>query len=183
MALAGIMVSHTVMIGLMSMTPVHMDHGGAALHVVGLVISLHIVGMYALSPLVGSLADGVGRGPVLVLGVVLLVLAAGVAGTVPPSAAMGLSVGLFLLGLGWSCCLVAGSALLTESVPAPVRPEVQGIGDLMMNLGGALGGVLAGIAVAVASYGTLALAGGLLVLPFLAVSAGYAVRTRRMISR
>ncbi|MGH4012563.1 MAG: MFS transporter [Pseudonocardiaceae bacterium] len=176
LALAGIVVCHTVMVGLMAMTPVHMDHGGASLQVVGLVISLHIAGMFAVSPLIGWLADRMGRVPVLALGAVLLVVAAGVAGLVPSSDTAWFSVGLVLLGLGWSCGLVAGSALLTESVPVPVRPVVQGIGDLMMNVGGALGGVLAGAAVAGASYGALALATGLLVLPFLVVTVAVAVR-------
>ncbi|MGH3931383.1 MAG: MFS transporter, partial [Pseudonocardiaceae bacterium] len=128
LALAGIVLCHTVMVALMSMTPVHMDHGGASLEVVGLVISLHIAGMFALSPLIGWFADRLGRVPVLALGAVLLVAAAVVAGSAPFSDAAWLSVGLVLLGVGWSCGLVAGSALLTESVPVAVRPDVQGIG-------------------------------------------------------
>lgn len=179
LALAGIVLCHIVMVALMSMTPVHMDHGGASLEVVGIVISLHIAGMYALSPLIGWLADRLGRVPVLALGAVLLVAAAAVAGSAPSSDAAWLSVGLVLLGVGWSCGLVAGSALLTESVPVAVRPDVQGVGDLMMNAGGALGGALAGAAVALASYGALALGAGLLVLPFLAVSMFTTVRMVR----
>jgi MFS family permease len=81
-----------------------------------------------------------------------------------------LSVGLTLLGAGWSCALVAGSALLTESVPVAVRPDVQGLSDLAMNSGGALGGVLAGATVALASYSVLALATVVLVAPFLVVA-------------
>lgn len=83
---------------------------------------------------------------------------------------MQLSVGLTLLGGGWSCALVAGSALLTESVPVAVRPDVQGLSDLAMNSGGALGGVLAGATVALTSYAVLALATVVLVAPFLVVT-------------
>nr|WP_162933309.1 MFS transporter [Corynebacterium lactis] len=43
-------VAHFVMVALMSMTAVHMKAHGAALHIIGLTISLHILGMYGLSP-------------------------------------------------------------------------------------------------------------------------------------
>ncbi len=178
LALAGIVLSHLVMVGLMSMTPVHMDHGGASLRVVGVVISLHIAGMFALSPLIGWLADRVGRVPVLAVGALLLLASGAVSASAPSTGAVQLSVGLTLLGVGWSCALVAGSALLTESVPAAVRPDVQGLSDLAMNTGGALGGVLAGVAVAVTSYAALAVAVVVLVLPFLAVTVSVSVRTR-----
>jgi len=176
LALLGIVLCHTVMVALMSMTPVHMDHGGASLDVIGVVISLHIAGMFALSPLIGWLADRIGRVPVLAVGAGLLVAAAAVAGSAPASGAVQLSIGLVLLGIGWSCGLVAGSALLTESVPVAVRPDAQGISDLLMNAGGAVGGALAGTAVAVASFGGLALASGLLVLPFCAVIVATSLR-------
>ena len=178
LALAGIVLSHLVMVGLMSMTPVHMDHGGASLRVVGIVISLHIAGMFALSPLIGWIADRAGRVPLLVAGALLLVAAGAVSASAPSTGAAQLSVGLTLLGIGWSCGLVAGSALLTESVPVAVRPDVQGLSDLAMNTGGALGGVLAGVAVAVTSYAALAVAVVVLVLPLLAVTVSVSMRTR-----
>ena len=170
LALGGIVLSHLVMVGLMSMTPVHMDHGGASLRVVGIVISLHIAGMFALSPLIGWVADHAGRVPVLAAGALLLVAAGAVSASAPSTGAVQLSVGLTLLGAGWSCALVAGSALLTESVPVAVRPDVQGLSDLAMNSGGALGGVLAGATVALTSYAVLALATVVLVAPFLVVT-------------
>ena len=177
LALAGIVLSHLVMVGLMSMTPVHMDHGGASLRVVGVVISLHIAGMFALSPLIGWLADRFGRVPVLAAGALLLLAAGVVSASAPATGSVQLSVGLTLLGVGWSCALVAGSALLTESVPVVVRPDVQGLSDLAMNAGGALGGVLAGVAVAVTSYAALAVAVVVLVLPFLALTCAAAATT------
>ncbi len=170
LALGGIVLSHLVMIGLMSMTPVHMDHGGASLRVVGIVISLHIAGMFALSPLIGWVADRAGRVPVLAAGALLLVAAGAVSASAPSTGAVQLAIGLTLLGAGWSCALVAGSTLLTESVPVAVRPDVQGLSDLAMNSGGALGGVLAGATVALTSYAMLALATVVLVAPFLVVT-------------
>jgi MFS family permease len=142
------------MVGLMVMTPVHMGAGhegaeGATLRVIGLVISVHVAGMYLFSPVVGWLADRAGRAATVALGGLLLLLAAVVAGTAPPGAAVQLGVGLFLLGLGWSCGLVAGSTMVTESVTAELRPTAQGATDLLMGLGAAVAGAVGGPLLAV----------------------------------
>jgi MFS family permease len=151
-----IAVAHTVMVAVMSMTPVHMHGGGADLELVGLVFSVHIAGMYALSPLVGWLVDATGRIPVIAAAIVLLGGSLVLAGTAAPHASLQLSVALFLLGLGWSCALIAGSTLVTEGVALAVRPGAQGAADLVMGLCGAIGGALAGVVVGQAGYGTLA---------------------------
>lgn len=174
LALASVVLGHAVMVSVMSMTPVHMKDHGSSLTIVGLTISLHIAGMYALSPLVGWAADTLGRIPVIVTGQLILlaaVLVAGLSGRTVPLTV----VGLILLGLGWSCSMVAGSALLAEAVPAPDRPSVQGTSDLLMNLAGAAGGAASGSVLAAAGYGGLNTVAGLVVLPVLAVVAGHAL--------
>lgn len=169
LALVAVAVTHTVMVAVMVMTPVHMRHHDASLQVVGLVISLHVAGMYAFSPVVGWLTDRLGRVRVLVAGQLLLGSAAVVAGT---SAGHGvLGVGLLLLGIGWSCALIAGSTLLSESVGVDVRPGVQGASDFVMGVSGAAGGALAGVVVALTGYGTLNALAGLLCLPVLVLVA------------
>lgn len=165
LGLAAVALSHTVMVSVMVMTPVHMHTGGAELRVVGFVISGHVAGMYALSPVVGWLADRVGRVPVVLGGQVVLLAALLVAGTAPSRGSLQLGVGLFLLGLGWSCGLVAGSTLLAESVPDEVRPAVQGTADLVMGLCAATGGALAGVVVALLGYAALAVAAATLLVP------------------
>ncbi|MGI5288640.1 MFS transporter [Nonomuraea polychroma] len=161
-ALVMIAVSHTAMVSVMSMTPVKLHHDGSNLDVIGLVISLHIAGMYVLSPVVGWLADKAGKVPVLVLGMALLLSAAVLAGTAGHRVWQ-VTAGLVLLGLGWSCGLVAGSALVTESVPIDRRPAVQGLSDLLMNVCGATGTIVAGVIVGVLSYGVLGLGVGAMV--------------------
>ncbi|WP_277309668.1 MFS transporter [Spongiactinospora sp. TRM90649] len=162
-ALAAIAVSHTAMVSVMSMTPVHLDHGGATVSVIGLVLSLHIAGMFALSPIVGWLADRLGGVRVLVIGMGLLLVSAVLAGTAGEHGVAQVTAGLFVLGVGWSCGLVAGSALLTESTPIARRTSVQGLSDLLMNVCGATGTVVAGAIVGALSYGALALAVGVMV--------------------
>jgi MFS family permease len=155
LALVTIGVAQLLMVGVMSMTPVHMGHGGAGLRLVGIVISFHTAGMYALSPLFGWLADCRGRLPVLALGAGLLAVAGVVAGVAGAHDITMLSTGLFLLGLGWSAALVSGSALLVDAVPAADRTRVQGRADVVVNLSGVLGGSVAGAVAAATSYGVL----------------------------
>lgn len=169
LGLAAIALGHTVMVSVMVMTPVHMRHHGAELRVVGLVISVHVAGMFAFSPLVGWAADRFGRVAVVLLGQGLLVAAVVVSGTAPGDGHATLGVGLLLLGLGWSCALVAGSTLLSESVPDGVRPGVQGAADFVMGMCGAAGGAVAGVVVDGPGYGALNALAGVLVLPVLAL--------------
>ncbi|MFM8894593.1 MAG: hypothetical protein ACKOE2_04250, partial [Actinomycetales bacterium] len=90
-----------------------------------------------------------------VLGMVILAAACVIAGLAPADSVAMLGVGLFLLGLGWSCTLIAGSTMLTDDTPEAERPAVQGLADLVMNGVGALGGAVAGVIVLAASYGAL----------------------------
>lgn len=160
-----IVIAHTVMVSVMVMTPIHMDHGHASLSVIGLVISVHIVGMYAFAPLMGWLADRFGRVTTLLFGAGALAVAVTLAGSAPEGHSVGLTTGLFLLGLGWSACLVGGSTLLTDSVAVIARPAAQGTSDLMMGLAAAAGGGLSGVVVSRLGYSALNLgAGSLLVI-------------------
>lgn len=163
--LAAIAVGHAAMVAVMSMSPIHLHHGGASLRAIGVVISVHIAGMYAASPLVGRATDRLGSRPVVGAGAVLLLAAVAVAGTASEYDVTRLAVGLALLGLGWSCTLIAGSTLLTEAVPADSRPAVQGTADLVMGAAGATAGVLAGVVVGYGSFAVLTVATAVLVAP------------------
>jgi MFS family permease len=170
-AMTAVAVAHAVMVSVMVMTPLHLHHGGAELDVIGFVISMHVLGMFAFSPLVGWLADRVGRATVLAIGSLVLLTAVALAGSAPEGGSLGLTTGLFLLGVGWSCCLVASSALLVDAVPLAERPGVQGGSDLVMGLFAAGGGALAGVVVAEWGYGVLNAASGLLALVVLGAAA------------
>ena len=134
LGLTAMVVSQTAMVAVMTMTPPHMkDHGHADMS--AYVIALHIVGMYGFAPLVGRISDRIGR--VRAIGAGAAVLGIGTVTTVVGGYVPALVfVGLLLLGVGWSFGLIAGSALLTESVDADGRVEVQGTADLTMSLCG-----------------------------------------------
>ena len=163
-AILSIAVGHVAMVSVMVMTPVHMAHVDVSLTIIGLVISVHVLGMYAFSPLVGSLSDRFGRVRIIQIGVLTLLLSTIISGKAQADDAYTLGVGLFLLGLGWSCTLIAGSTLLSESVSAEFKASSQGASDLVMNLAGAGGGAIAGVIIGTLSYGWLCLAAALPVL-------------------
>ncbi|MBK6886480.1 MAG: MFS transporter [Tetrasphaera sp.] len=132
-------LGHIVMVAVMVMTPLHLRHGHATLTVIGLVISGHILGMFAFAPLMGLAADRFGAAVVSLWGGLVLVLATGLAGIASHGYSHLLALGLFLLGLGWSATFVAGSLLLVSGVAVDERPAAQGVADLVMGLAAAAG--------------------------------------------
>ncbi len=156
-AISAIAIGHVAMVSVMVMTPIHMKHVDVSLRIIGFVISVHVLGMYAFSPIIGSLSDRLGRVRVIQIGILILMASTIVAGSAAADNAIQLGVGLFLLGLGWSCTLIAGSAFLSESVEQEFRASSQGASDLVMNLAGAGGGAVAGLIIGTLSYGWLCL--------------------------
>ena len=160
-ALSGILVAHAVMVAIMSMTPVHMAGHGISISVVGVTVSLHIAGMYALSPVMGMLADRLGAPTVPVGGLGVVVLST-VLTSMSGGSTMIVTMGLILLGLGWSASTVAGSSIVAATVTGVERVAVQGLSDSLMSLAGAGGGALAGVVLAASGYSGLSVAGGAL---------------------
>jgi MFS family permease len=161
--IAALALAHAVMIAVMVMTPLHMHHGGATLEIIGIVVSAHVLGMFAFAPIVGWAADRFGRVPVMMAGSVILFTAVGLSGTSPTGASWQIGWGLFLLGLGWSFCTVSASTLLSESAPLDARTDVQGAADLVMGLVAAAAGVVAGLVMGSLGFEALNLFAALLV--------------------
>jgi len=175
LALAAVVGAHAVMVGVMSMTPLHLQEivagpdsvhgshtaGSDVLVIIGFTISLHIAGMFALSPVMGWLTDKLGRTQTIALGFTTLTAAVLVAGFGQASTAA-VAVGLVLLGVGWSASTIAGSTLLAESVAQQDRVAVQGVSDMLMGAAGAAGGAVSGLVLSWVGYLGLNLAGGVL---------------------
>ncbi|PAY22688.1 MFS transporter [Dietzia natronolimnaea] len=134
-----------VMVGLMTMTPVHMRAHDHAVTVVGLVISLHVAAMFLPAPLSGYLVDRFGTRLVAVSAGLVLLTSGVLAAVSPPQSTVLVTTALILLGLGWSLGLVAGTTVLTTSVPLSVRATVQGQADVAVALSGAAGGLVSGL--------------------------------------
>lgn len=156
-AVVGLAGSHAAMISVMVMTPLHMEHGGSELRIIGVVISVHVLGMFAFSPLVGLLADRLGRPFTLACGGGILLVSLVLCAWAPEGSSWQIFGGLFLLGLGWSFATVSASTMIADHAPIRARTDVQGAADLAMGVAAAVAGGLAGLVVDLAGYPTLAL--------------------------
>ncbi|MGY2873761.1 MFS family permease [Marmoricola sp. URHA0025 HA25] len=155
-AIAGLAAAHAVMISVMVMTPLHMKHGHAELRVIGFVISLHVLGMFAFAPLVGMAADRFGRVAVLATGGVVLLVSLVLCARAPAGSSPEIFVGLFLLGLGWSLATVAASTMVAELAPLGSVTNVQGAADMVMGLAAAAGSAASGVIVGELGFPVLA---------------------------
>jgi MFS family permease len=162
-AIAVIAAAHAVMVAVMAMTPLHLTHHGSSIAAVGFTISLHVAGMFALSPVFGWMSDRFGRVPTILVGQGLLALGL-VAVAIGELNAAAVTVGLTLIGLGWSATTVSGSALVTDLATDAGRTRIQGRTDLVMNAAGAVGGSLSGPVLAAVGYAGLAAISGVFVV-------------------
>jgi MFS family permease len=163
LALTSMVSGQFVMVLLMTMTPLHIRHEGHGLGAIGLVISAHTLGMYALSPVTGRLGDRFGRVPLLLAGLVTLVIS-GIVGMLAGGSYAWLLTALLLLGIGWNLGFVGGSALLTDSVTPAERVRVQGFGDALIWGGGALASIGSGWMLEHAGFAVLSAVGAVLAL-------------------
>ncbi len=169
-AITTVVTAHMVMVGLMQMTSLHMHDHAHALGSIAIVFSSHTFGMYAFSIVSGWLADRWGRRPVLGVGSIT-VLASCLMAPLSPQV-FPLAVALFLLGLGWNLCYVAGSALLSDALAPAEKGRMQGFNDLLVGGAAALATLLGGFVMAGAGgYTAMGLLGAAATLPLLWVVA------------
>jgi MFS family permease len=168
-ALATLAAGQVVMVLIMTMTPLHLTGHGHGLATVGVVLSAHTFGMFALSPITGRLVDRFGSPPIIGAGLITLAVAALIAAAAPPSGDAILTLALFLLGYGWNLGFVAGSSLLTTGLTLGERTRVQGVADGMIWTSAALASLSSGLIVAGAGYTALGLLGAALLIPSAAV--------------
>ncbi|WP_203247707.1 MFS transporter [Sporosarcina beigongshangi] len=165
-----LILSHAVMVGIMTMTPVQMQNYGAQLSAVGLVIGLHIAAMYLPSLVTGILVDKIGRMFMVIASGVTLAAAGVVAALAPGGSLFWLAFALILLGLGWNFGLISGTAIIIDSTDMKTRAKTQGTVDVWVALAGTAGGLLSGLIVAYSSYAILGFVGmylALLLIPLM----------------
>ena len=176
-AVVGLATSQCVMVLLMTMAPVHLDQHGVAVAAVGWVMSSHVLGMYALTPLAGIMVDRLGAPRVLVIGLVVLA-ASGLAGAAAGGGALAMAGAMFLLGLGWSCGFVASSGMLAGGGSYAHRARLQGRSDTLVFATAAVASLVSGPLLGAIGYAGLCLVGSVLVLPA-ALVVGRGVIARR----
>ena len=174
-ALVSLALAQVVMVMVMNITPVHMTHFAHGLDDISLVISAHILGMYALSMMTGWLSDRWGRRLTIGLGALMLIGSCVLAPTNPQT--IPLAASLFLLGLGWNFCFVAGSSLLTDRLRVSERARIQGATDVVVSVASAIGSLSSGELMASVGYQSSATLG--IGLAIIIVAASLATWPRR----
>jgi len=168
LAFGTLMAGQLVMIGTTSTSPVYLHDHGHHVGTIGLAVAMHLGGMYVASPLSGWLSDRFGRGVMIAMGGLVLLLAMAIAGLAPGRDSALVMVGLALNGVGWNFAFVAGSALLTDALSPNERASIQGLADLVMGLLGALGSALGGMVLGAWGFGVLNALGAAVVVAGLA---------------
>lgn len=180
-AILSIVCSHTVMVGVMVMTPVHMTQHGLSISLVGIVISIHILGMFGASPIMGWLADRIGSLRVILMGASILITATLIGILAPGDDLLLVPLALGLLGLGWSAGLIGGSTLLTTSVDERLRVPLQGATDAAMNVAAAASAAFSGLVLGVGGFAGVNVV-AILVLSPLAIAVLRLVIVRRRVT-
>jgi MFS family permease len=163
-AIIALVAGQTVMVLIMTMTPLHMTDHGHDLAAVGLVISGHTFGMFALSPISGRLTDRFGSTVVVLSGLSVVALSALLSAIAPPEGGPLLFIALFLLGYGWNLGYVAGSAMLTHGMAIAERTRLQGLTDALIWSSAAAASLGSGVVVAVAGFTALGILGAAIVV-------------------
>jgi MFS family permease len=165
-AIVALVIGQFVMTLIMTMTPLHMTEHGHGLGDVGLVLSGHTLGMFALSPVSGWLSDRLGRVPTIFLGTATLAVSSIMAAVAPPDGGLVLGFAMFLLGLGWNLGFVAGSAMLSENLEIHERTRVQGVADALIWSSAAAASLGSGLIMASVGYTALGILGtGAVIIP------------------
>ncbi|GIK42494.1 MAG: MFS transporter [Chloroflexota bacterium] len=167
LAVAAMVFGQLTMVWVMTITPVHMHHHAHGIAAISWVFMAHTLGMFGLSFPVGWLVDRLGRVKMIIIGSLLLVASCLLA---PLSAEVyWLVIVLFLLGLGWNCCFVAGSTLLADILRSHEKGRVQGLADAVVNVASGVGSLGGGFVFAATSFTTMSWLGLLAALVPLAL--------------
>jgi MFS family permease len=177
-AVSAMVLGQVIMVMLMGITSLHMQNHQHALTDISAVFSAHTFGMYAFSIISGRLTDSWGRGPVILVGAGLLLVACGLAPLSPD--VLPLSIALFLLGLGWNFCYVGGSALLSDQLSPAERARTQGTNDLLIGLATAAGSLGSGFIFSGLGYAAMGIIGAMASLVLLGLAAFWAAGKREL---
>ena len=163
-ALVAAIASFACMASVMNLTGyLVIDHGHHQSDVFT-VISLHIVGMYALVLVIGQLIDRLGRRPGQVAGLLLMGLST--LGLAWFESVAWTSASLFLLGLGWNVSYVAAVTELADRALPSERGKVIGLTDQLSSFTAVALVLIGGVAYSELGVGALALgATAFVVLP------------------
>jgi MFS family permease len=162
-AMIAALASFAVMVSVMNLTGyVVVDHHHHTQDAVFPIVGAHVLGMYALVLVVGTLIDRIGRRVALTGG--LLIVAASCSGLLFFDGVVTTALLLFGLGLGWNLSFVAATAELADKSAPAERGKLLGFNDLLAGLLGAGLALAGGVALDVLGVAALAIGATLLAL-------------------
>lgn len=170
--------ANLLMVGVMSVAPVHLAHHGTSRATIGVVVAAHVAAMFAPSPLTGRLADRAGSAPTALLGLAVLAVTGIASVLLDTTDLVHTTVALLLLGLGWNLGLVGGSAMLVGAASTHARPRLEAIGEIAMGAGAAVSAPLAATALSSGLNTVWLLEAVLAALAATALAAYHATRLR-----
>jgi MFS family permease len=125
------------------------------------IIGAHVVGMYALVLIVGTLVDRIGRTTALASG--LLVMGISALGLSWISSVASTALLLFGLGIGWNISYVAAAAQMADLTLPSERGRLFGFNDFAAALFGAALALLGGLTLETLGVGSMAVGAAILV--------------------
>lgn len=174
-----LVLSHVIMVAIMTMTPIHMQGHGSTLNAIGIVIGLHVAAMYLPSLVTGVFVDKIRSTAVVVASGITLAVAGLTAAFAPGDSLFWLTAALVLLGIGWNFGLISGTAIIIDSTTIHTRAKTQGSVDVLVALSGSVGSLLSGVIVAYSSYAYLGFLGTYLALLLIPVVVWVSMKKRR----
>jgi MFS family permease len=144
-ALVNNALGFAVMLMVMSLSALMLRQNGYSITLISACIGLHVFGMFGFSSVFGRMADRMGRKKMMYVGSIVL----GISGLLSPLTANYwiITIGLFLVGLGWSANNVATTAMFGDSTPPTSMGRMMGVNQLIGGASSlflpAIGGYLA----------------------------------------
>ncbi|HLQ96529.1 MAG TPA: MFS transporter [Pseudogracilibacillus sp.] len=176
-----LVLSHVIMVAIMTMTPIHMENHGTGLTAVGVIIGLHVAAMYLPSLGTGALVDKLGRTTMVIASGITLAVSGLMASFASGDSIIWLTTALILLGLGWNFGLISGTAIIVDSTNLTTRAKTQGAVDVWIAFGGTAGSLLSGVVVAYSSYAILGMIGMYLALLLIPLIIWSHLKTKRQL--
>jgi MFS family permease len=139
-----------IMVAMMSLLSLHMSHNGISMTLITAAITFHVIGMYALSLPLGKMVDRLGSKKFMIVGSVLT----GLGGLLTPLTTdyYAISLGIFLVGVGWSASTVSTTALIANATDVSIRGRVLGLNDMVTGIASATAPFAGGVVIAAEGF-------------------------------
>lgn len=177
---AGVMLfAQATMASMMSVTGAALTHEGHGPDYIVITLTLHIIGMFGFSPLVGVLGDKFGPRSLLIASAAYLSIATFV--TFILALGNALVVALIAVGIGWSFAFIGANTIIANTVPLAARGRVLGSIDVAIAIVGGAASLAAGWALDTGGIERVGAVGLLLAFGVVAAAGvAHLLRTRRV---